>query len=409
MDCKTKPCMVACPAHNDIPGALKLIKQQNLDEARALWAKTSVLPEMCGALCQNETLCVGSCTLNKLKKPIKIGEIEEALAHYRPLSFTPHPQWNGKTHLVIGLGPSGIANAIRMAEAEYRVVAMDRQKQIGGSVNNLVPDFRYDKHELARLQERLIDLGVDLRQGVDVGESVKLKDLFKQYDSVFIGHGLDSPQIVPVATDGVEPYYAVDLLDKHNYTPDQLDVMLGKRRRHRRVGQRRRRHGPHAASPPQKRDDPLPPHDRRGAGRQEGHSGSRRGRRHHQGTARSDPLLQIRQGEGPRLRGQLPDPRGRRKTVPHRGRARQPGQVRDRRSDLRDRSSLERPPLPRHGSSDESNPLALSHKPSARLRRRRPRQPSQADRRRDGLRPRGREDPDRGRPMKITPKNWSSI
>ena len=228
IDCKTKPCMVACPAHNDIPGALKLLKQHKLDEARVLWAKTSVLPEICGALCQNETLCVGNCTLNKLKKPIRIGEIEEALAHHRKLAFVPHPEPNGKTHLVIGLGPSGIANAIRMAEAGYRVVAMDRQKQIGGSVNNLVPDFRYDKAELTRLQERLIDLGVELRQGVDVGESIKLKDLISQYDSVFIGHGLDSPQLVPVATEGVEPYYAVDLLDKHRYTPEQLDAMLGK-------------------------------------------------------------------------------------------------------------------------------------------------------------------------------------
>jgi DNA-directed RNA polymerase subunit RPC12/RpoP len=112
-----------------------------------------------------------------------------------------------------------------MAEAGYRVVAMDRQKQIGGSVNNLVPDFRYDKAELTRLQERLIDLGVELRQGVDVGESVKLKDLIPQFDSVFIGHGLDSPQLVPVATEGVEPYYAVDLLDKHRYTPEQLKQM----------------------------------------------------------------------------------------------------------------------------------------------------------------------------------------
>lgn len=228
IDCKTKPCMLACPAKNDIPGALKLIKQQHLDEARALWSQTSVLPEICGALCQNETLCVGHCTLNKLKKPIRIGEIEEALAHHVVLPFQTPKAPCGKTHAVVGLGPSGIANAIRMAEAGYRVVAMDRQPMIGGSVNNLVPDFRYDKTILNDLYKRLVALGVDVRLGVDVGETVKLKDLIKDYDSVFIGHGLDSPQIVPVETDGVEPFYAVDLLDKHRYTPEQLSVMLGK-------------------------------------------------------------------------------------------------------------------------------------------------------------------------------------
>lgn len=227
IDCKSKPCMVACPAHNDIPGALKLLKQQRLDDARTLWAQTSVLPEICGALCQNETLCVGHCTLNKLKKPIRIGEIEEALAHHKPLSFEIHPNPNGKTHLVVGLGPSGIANAIRMAEAGYQVTAIDRQNAIGGSVNNLVPDFRYDKTILSQLHERMHQLGVDIRLGVDVGECIKLNDLIPTYGSVFIGHGLDSPQIVPVATDGVEPFYAVDLLDKHRYSHEQLKDMLG--------------------------------------------------------------------------------------------------------------------------------------------------------------------------------------
>ncbi|MCK7488469.1 MAG: FAD-dependent oxidoreductase [Bacillus subtilis] len=132
-----------------------------------------------------------------------------------------------KTHLVIGLGPSGIANALKMAELGYQVTCFDKQPSLGGSVFNLVPDFRFDKSILDDLTQKLLALNVTIRTGIEVGRDVHLQELMKQYDSIYIGHGLDSPQIVPVETEGVTPYYAVDLLDVHKYTPEQLAKMLG--------------------------------------------------------------------------------------------------------------------------------------------------------------------------------------
>ncbi|MDP2426175.1 MAG: FAD-dependent oxidoreductase [bacterium] len=227
IDCKTKPCMVACPAHNNIPDFMKAVKNRQFEEARAIWHMTSNMPELCGNLCQNDTLCVGHCTLMKIKKPIQIGFVEAGIAQYfKDVVDYPTTKKN-KTHLVIGLGPSGMANALKMKELGYDVTCMDKQDHIGGTVYNMVPDFRFDKVVLSDLTKKFQALEIPIQYHIEVGRDVFLNDLTKEYDSIYIAHGLDSPQVVEVETSGVMPYYAVDLLDKHKYTHEQLSSMLG--------------------------------------------------------------------------------------------------------------------------------------------------------------------------------------
>lgn len=228
INCKHKPCQVACPAHNDIPAMLKAVSMNQFVEARMIWHQTSVLPELCGNLCQNDHLCVGHCTLNKLHKPIQIGFVEAFLGLENPVFVPDKKPFNGKKHLVIGLGPSGLANALKMAELGYQVTAIDKQDHLGGTVYNLIPEFRFDKSILANIEKRLHLLGVEIKLCFDVPNTEDLLSLEKKYDSIYIAHGLDSPQFVGVQVEGVLPYYAIDLLDKHKYSHQDLKTMLGK-------------------------------------------------------------------------------------------------------------------------------------------------------------------------------------
>src|SRR5574341_1182251 len=70
------PCMLACPAHNDIPSAMWLIEQGKFTEAAQLYHRTSSLPEICGRVCPHEQLCQGSCVLNKNHQPVLTGALE---------------------------------------------------------------------------------------------------------------------------------------------------------------------------------------------------------------------------------------------------------------------------------------------------------------------------------------------
>lgn len=67
------PCVLACPAHNDIPSAMWLIEQSEFVEAARLYRKTSSLPEICGRVCPQEQLCQGSCSHQKSFQPVMTG------------------------------------------------------------------------------------------------------------------------------------------------------------------------------------------------------------------------------------------------------------------------------------------------------------------------------------------------
>lgn len=229
LECKHKPCVYACPAHNNIPEFMNKIKQGLWEEARSVWQKTSNLPELCGSLCQNENMCEGACTLNKIHKPVKIGFVEKSVAElFKDIVDYPK-EMNNHRHLVIGLGPAGIANALKMAEMGYIVEAIDSNALLGGTVYNLVPDFRFDKSILNDIQHKFDSLRIKVNYNTYVGKDVFLKDLIHQYDTIFIADGLGLPSTVDIQIEHLKVYYAQDLLNKNIYSKEDLSSMLGEK------------------------------------------------------------------------------------------------------------------------------------------------------------------------------------
>ncbi|HOW37645.1 MAG TPA: FAD-dependent oxidoreductase [Bacillota bacterium] len=228
LQCKNAPCVVACPAHNPIPRFMKAVREGGFAEAKTIWDETSVLPEICGRLCQNETLCVGHCTMNKLGAPLKIGELEAAVSDLFPLDIPSMSPPNGRRHLVIGLGPAGLSNAMEMAKMGYFVDAIDANPDLGGALINLIPGFRFDHRILERIRHKVEAMGIRIQYGVEVGKTVLLSELLPRYDSVFIACGSDLPQGAEIETHGVPLWYAHDLLDRQRYQPSDLKEMLGK-------------------------------------------------------------------------------------------------------------------------------------------------------------------------------------
>ncbi|MGB6838359.1 MAG: dihydropyrimidine dehydrogenase, partial [Dehalococcoidia bacterium] len=59
IQCPAAPCTEACPLHNDIAAALWLLENGDVLGAARKFHETSNLPEMCGRLCPQESLCEG--------------------------------------------------------------------------------------------------------------------------------------------------------------------------------------------------------------------------------------------------------------------------------------------------------------------------------------------------------------
>ncbi|MCA9849909.1 MAG: dihydropyrimidine dehydrogenase, partial [Dehalococcoidia bacterium] len=83
IDCPSAPCTQACPVHNDIPTALKMLEDGDVLGAAGVFRQTSTLPEMCGRLCPQESLCEGACVVGFAIRPdgsnhppVAIGRLE---------------------------------------------------------------------------------------------------------------------------------------------------------------------------------------------------------------------------------------------------------------------------------------------------------------------------------------------
>src|SRR5574338_20203 len=122
IQCPAAPCQVACPAGNDIPGALWKLEHDDPGGAAAVFHQTSSMPEMCGRLCPQERLCEGHCVVGKHAKPVAIGRLEAFVADWQRVRGAKTPAavaLTGKRVAVVGAGPAGLAVAEELAKAGH--------------------------------------------------------------------------------------------------------------------------------------------------------------------------------------------------------------------------------------------------------------------------------------------------
>ena len=142
------PCMLACPAHNDIPSAMWLIEQGKFLEAAKIYRQTSSMPEICGRVCPQEQLCQGSCSQGKAIAPVMTGPLE---AFVTDLERKMHGvevlvgEPTGKRVAIVGSGPAGLACAKNLVEKGHQVTVFEARPAPGGWLTYGIPGFKLPK------------------------------------------------------------------------------------------------------------------------------------------------------------------------------------------------------------------------------------------------------------------------
>ncbi|HLI89917.1 MAG TPA: FAD-dependent oxidoreductase [Ktedonobacteraceae bacterium] len=220
------PCQVGCPAHTDVSTYIGLISQARFDEAYLLNRKANVVPGVLGRTCARP--CEPVCRRNKIDgKPIAICWLKRAAADHR--EFRHHaerpPITRDKKVAIVGAGSAGLACARDLREMGYPVTIYEQYPTGGGVMVNGIPIWRLPR-DVTREEcdEYMADLGVEVKYNTRVGRDVKLTDLLKEYDAVYLAAGCYIPnpmtgpdgKIIPGADlKGVED--GIRLLEKTNY------------------------------------------------------------------------------------------------------------------------------------------------------------------------------------------------
>ncbi len=228
------PCVVACPAHNDIPSAMWLIEQGRYVEAAQLYRETSSLPEICSRVCPHEQLCQGSCTLQKSLATIQTGALEAFVTSYaRELAGTTIPvgEPTGKRVAIVGAGPAGLSCADQLVQMGHQVVVFESKPTGGGLLVYGIPNFKLPKEIVSAKISDLERVGVEFVYNAYIGQTRTIDDLFNDgFEAVFVGVGtlIDSPMDVPgEELPGV--YKATEFLMRANTPLEQLPPELRSR------------------------------------------------------------------------------------------------------------------------------------------------------------------------------------
>ncbi len=165
--------------------------------------------------------CEAACTLYFHDDPVAIKSIECAIADksFEEGWVTPQPpdHKTGKTVAVVGSGPAGMACAQQLARAGHEVHVYEKNAQPGGLLRYGIPDFKMEKHIIARRHQQMEAEGVVFHLNSHIGKDVEAKKLLRDHDAVVLTGGSESPRDLPIEgreLDGV--HFAMDFLTQQN-------------------------------------------------------------------------------------------------------------------------------------------------------------------------------------------------
>ena len=193
LDCGNPYCEWKCPVHNYIPDWLKLVNEGNILEAAELCHQTNSLPEMCGRVCPQDRLCEGACTLNDGFGAVTIGSTEKYITDKAfEMGWKPdmsYRTWTDKKVAIIGAGPAGIACADVLTRSGVKSHVFDKYQEIGGLLTFGIPEFKLEKKVIKKRRDILEGMGVEFFLGKEIGKDIQFKELYENYDAVFLGMG----------------------------------------------------------------------------------------------------------------------------------------------------------------------------------------------------------------------------
>lgn len=201
--CWDAPCTRACPTSIDVPAFIKKIATGNLRGAAKVILEANVLGASCARVCPTEVLCEGACVLRgPHSRAIPIGRLQRVATDFAMANGSiplGRGAPNGKRAAVAGAGPSGIACAAELARLGWGVTVLEATRIPGGLVTFGVADYKMTSQAaLAELDWIAGGLGIEIRQGVQVGKDVTFAELEASHDAIFLGIGLGSIQRIGI-------------------------------------------------------------------------------------------------------------------------------------------------------------------------------------------------------------------
>jgi NADPH-dependent glutamate synthase beta subunit-like oxidoreductase len=209
------PCTNHCPAKTNIPSYMSKVRKGDYAGAGKILVEDNPLAAITGRICP--VFCEPECNRNEFDDSVAIKCVERAVGDFildnARRYYAAPSQETGKKVAIVGSGPAGLTAAFALRQSGHAVTVYDRQLEAGGMLRYSIPQYRLPKGVLRRLIKALEGMGIAFKLGIDVGTTVDMADLRRQYDAVLLAQGTwRSLKLGVPGEDAQGVHYALDYL-----------------------------------------------------------------------------------------------------------------------------------------------------------------------------------------------------
>lgn len=193
--CYDAPCIKSCPTGINIPKFIKQITTENIKGSAHTIFVSNIMGAGCSKVCPVEKLCEGACVYNLMEEaPIPIARLqryatEKAMAGQWKL-FERKPS-TGKKVAVVGAGPAGLSCAHVLSREGIDVTIFEKESKGGGLMTYGIAAYKVTPQFCEDEVNYILSLGgIDIQYNKELGKNIRLEDLQKDYDAVYLAFGV---------------------------------------------------------------------------------------------------------------------------------------------------------------------------------------------------------------------------
>jgi|TARA_Y100000294_G_scaffold30825_1_gene26022 glutamate synthase (NADPH/NADH) small chain len=233
--CYDAPCIGACPTTIDIPNFIRKISTGNLKGSAKDILTQNIMGGMCARVCPTEILCEGVCVRNTQdENPVRIGDLQRYATDWffeSGETLFKRGEPTRKRIAIVGGGPAGLSCAHRLAVLGHESVIFEAREKLSGLNEYGIAAYKTVNNFAQREVEFIMQIGgIEARTNHVLGRNVKLDDLRKEFDAVFLSIGLGDVNELGLEDNDPEGVYnAVDTIAELRQAKSLEKLLVGRR------------------------------------------------------------------------------------------------------------------------------------------------------------------------------------
>jgi len=203
---RLSPCKFACPARNNIPEWLGLLRRREFRRAWEIILETNPLPFVCGEVCPHP--CEDCCNRSQFDEALSIRALERFVGQ-EALKKNWHPPKRATSTkakvAIIGSGPAGLSCAYQLARLGYQPTIFEALRSIGGLLRTGIPGYRLTKDTTEKeiVNNILSPFRIEVRTSTQVNNDI-FQDIKKEFQAIFVATGAQRSKRLDIPGEGSE-------------------------------------------------------------------------------------------------------------------------------------------------------------------------------------------------------------